>query len=54
LQPVSLHVETLFPAQLCVQRQTILAATIFLQRLTALKIYFPQKCPATWNLKPET
>jgi hypothetical protein len=32
LQPVSLHVETLFPAWVCVQRQTILAAAIFLQR----------------------
>jgi hypothetical protein len=27
LQPVSFHVETLFPAQVGVQRQTILAAT---------------------------
>jgi len=32
LQPVSFHVEKLFPAQVCVQRQTIPAAAIFLQR----------------------
>jgi hypothetical protein len=27
LQPISFHVETLFPAQVCVQRESILAAT---------------------------
>jgi hypothetical protein len=35
---VSFHVETLFPAQVCVQRQTILAAAIFLQRRQARHI----------------
>jgi hypothetical protein len=45
LQPVSFHIETLFPAQVCVQRQTILAAAILLQRLKALKFVFRENIP---------